>query len=80
MQQTIKKDLQLNKDYIMVNEVVWTCLQRVYGGGPTIARHGHDIYSQALSQPTDVSIIKPSNFDIFGQERASVRPARKIAK
>jgi hypothetical protein len=41
----IKKGLELNKDYRGVNKEVWVLLNRIYGGGPVIAREELDIYS-----------------------------------
>lgn len=41
----IRKGLDLNKDYRGVNKEVWVLLNKIYGGGPTIAREELDIYS-----------------------------------
>ena len=49
----LKKDLQLGKDYLMVNNSVWQRLRTIYGGGPEIARKAEDIYSQAVGEDLD---------------------------
>jgi hypothetical protein len=46
----IKKNLVLNKDYRGVNKEVWILLQKIYGGGPVIAREELDIYSQDMTE------------------------------
>uniref|UniRef100_A0A7S3J9M2 DUSP domain-containing protein n=1 Tax=Euplotes harpa TaxID=151035 RepID=A0A7S3J9M2_9SPIT len=52
----LKQDLEMAKDYRLVNESVWRELFEIYGGGPPIKRSHPDIYSEELSVEEEVKL------------------------
>jgi hypothetical protein len=54
----LKQNLQIERDYRMINENVWKIFYDIYGGGPIMKYVEWDIYSQQLEADEEVKMIE----------------------